>query len=311
MKNVILATLALFAAAAVAQNQPAAAPQKAGRTFTTNLVQRDQAPSYSDLYCSGFMTNESISHTNLITGGEFTPEQTAFVRDNAVFVGGGGMQVGSEYAVIRELKDPNHFEAFSGQRAARASVGQAYADLGHIKILAIRGNQAVANVEFSCQSMTAGDIVVPFKERPPVAYKKSASMERFPAGPGKVSARIVMAQEFDTEVGPGQKVYIDAGSNKGVKVGDYFRAVRSYDPARLSGVDSLSYKAPVGEDTQKMPGSVTTKTAKELPPRNVGEMIVLNVTPTSATAMITSSLEDILVGDGVELEESEAQNAGQ
>ena len=311
MKRIVVIALASIAISALAQ-EPAAQPQapKDSR-FSTNLVQRDEAPSYSDLYCSGFMSNESISHNNLITGGEFTPDQTQFMRGTTVFVGGGGMQAGSEYSVIRELKDPNHFEAFDGQRAAKAAAGQPYAELGRVKVVAIRGNQAVAEVEFSCQNITLGDIVVPFKERPPVAYKKSGNMERFPAGPGKLNARIVMAKEFDTEVGPGQKVYIDAGSNKGVKVGDYFRAVRPYDPDKLSGVDYLSYKAPVGEDTQKTPGKVTRETAKELPLRNVGEMIVLEVTPTSSTAMITSSLEDVIVGDHVELEESTGDNAGQ
>ena len=312
MKKTILAMLALFAAAAVAQDQTAPPPpQDAGQQFMTNLVQTEEAPSFSDLYCAGFMTNENISHANLITGGEFSPDQTQFSRGTTVFVGGTGMQAGSEYSVIRELKDPNHFEAFTGQRAAKLAAGQPYAELGRIKVLAIRGNQAVAQIEFSCQNMTLGDIVVPFKEHPAVSYKKSGSMERFPSGPGKVTARIVMAKEFDTDVGPGQKVYINAGSDKGVKVGDYFRAVRSYDPDKLSGVDYLSYKAPVGEDTQKTPGTVTKQTAKELPVRNVGEMIVLNVTPTSSTAMITSSLEDVIIGDRVELETGSDQNPGQ
>ncbi|MGZ4788201.1 MAG: hypothetical protein ACXVZX_06750 [Terriglobales bacterium] len=311
MKKIILVSLALFAVASVAQEQQSRPEVPKEQKFSTNLVQRDEAPSYSDLYCSGFMTNESISKTNLITGGEFSPAQTQFSRGTTVFVGGGGMQAGSEYSVIRELKDPNHFEAFNGQRAAKAVAGQPYAELGRIKVVALRGNQAVAQVQFSCQNMTLGDIVVPFKEHPPVAYRKSGSMERFPSGPGKMTARIVMAQEFDTELGPGQKVYLDAGSNKGIKVGDYFRAVRGYDPDKLSGVDYLSYKAPVGEDTQQTPGTVTRQTAKELPPRNVGEMIILNVTPSSSTAMITNSLEDIIVGDWVEMEESAGENPGQ
>jgi hypothetical protein len=58
----------------------------------------------------------------------------------------------------------------------------------------------------------------------------------------------------------------------------------------------------VGDDTQKMPGIVTPALAKTLPPRNLGEMIVLSVTPTSSTAMITNSLETMEVGDQVELE---------
>jgi hypothetical protein len=51
-----------------------------------------------------------------------------------------------------------------------------------------------------------------------------------------------------------------------------------------------------------VPGVVTPAKAKTLPLRNLGEMIVLSVTPTSSTAMITNSLESIEVGDWVELE---------
>ncbi len=37
-----------------------------------------------------------------------------------------------------------------------------------------------------------------------------------------------MGKDFDSVLGTGQKVYFNVGSNQGVKVGDYFRAVRSY-----------------------------------------------------------------------------------
>jgi hypothetical protein len=90
-----------------------------------------------------------------------------------------------------------------------------------------------------------------------------------------------------------------------VKIGQYFRAVRYYDPARLNPIENLAYKAPVGEDTQKEPGRVTKDTAATLPPRNIGEMIVLNVTPTSSTVMVTNALENIQVGDWVEMEDEQ------
>jgi hypothetical protein len=39
-----------------------------------------------------------------------------------------------------------------------------------------------------------------------------------------------------------------------------------------------------------------------MPRRSLGELIVLSTTPSSATAMVTFSLEDVHVGDEVELE---------
>jgi len=41
----------------------------------------------------------------------------------------------------------------------------------------------------------------------------------------------------------------------------------------------------------------------DMPRRSVGEIVIISTTPTTATGMITSSLEDVHVGDGVELEQ--------
>jgi len=305
MKKTLLVALVLMATAAVAQEQaPPAAPLEAPKV-TTDMTLQNETPSYSDLYCSGFITNESITHTNKIVGGTYSPEQTQFTRGGTIFVNGGGLQEGVQYSVLRELRDPNHYEPFTGQRAAINAAGQPYDELGRIRVVSIRGNVAVAQVEFSCQNMTLGDLVVPFKEHEPVTFRKTSVLPRFPAGPGHLSARIIMAREFDTQLRPGHKVYLSAGSNRGVIVGHYFRVIRGYDPAKLEAVDNLSFKAPIGEDTQKYPGTITPETAKTLPVRDIGEMIVLSVTPSSATAMVVNAVEDIHVGDWVEMEDEQ------
>lgn len=307
MKRVIPVAILLLSVVAIAQDQQAAAPPAPEKKFITNITTREVAPSYSDLYCSGFVTNETVSHTNAIAGGSQSPDQTQFVRGNTIFIGGGGLQEGSQYSVIRELHDPNRYPPFVGQHEALAAMGQPYAELGRVRVVAIRGSVAVAQVEFSCQNMTMGDYVVPFREHIPVTFRKVSTFERFPPGPSHLTARIVMARDFDEEVGAGQMVYINAGTNKGVKIGDYFRAVRGYDPDKVNPIDALSMKAPVGEDTQKIPGDLPKAVASTLPERALGEMIVINVTQSAATAMITNSLEDIEVGDYVELEEEPQQ----
>ena len=73
---------------------------------------------------------------------------------------------------------------------------------------------------------------------------------------GKASGRIVLAKDFDLLLGTGSKVYMNVGANQGVKVGDYFRAVRTYEADLRDPVDSLSFKASTTEDTQKYPPSI-------------------------------------------------------
>jgi len=301
MKKILMAALVLLTISAVAQ-QSTPTQQPANQTFTTNLTETNEAPTYSDIYCSGFISKEKFNEGNQVTAGEASPTQTLYAGRNLILVSGSGYQEGQRYTVIRALRDPNQREPYKGQRRDLDSAGQAYAQLGRVRIVELRGTIAVADVEFSCQGMTSGDYLIPFQEHPPVAYRKSSTMDRYPAGAGKLNARIVMSNEFDFIVARGQKVFLDVGSEKGVKVGDYFRAVRGYDPEKMDPVEALSYSAPVGDDTQKVPGKVTKVQAKTLPLRNLGEMIVLSVTPTSSTAMITNSLESIEVGDHVELE---------
>jgi hypothetical protein len=294
MKCVAL-LLALGAPLAFSQQ---AAPARA----TSNLAERVQAPSYADMYCSGFITNESHGKGSYIVAGAESPHQTQFRQGDIVFLEGSALQEGYRLSVIRELRDPNKSRAYEGQAGAISALGQPYAELGRLRVTAIREKTVIAQVEYSCAPIVAGDLVVPFQERSPVAYHANTALERFPATAGRVTARIVMAKDFDYILGTGQKVYISAGADKGVKVGDYFRAVRNYDPSTMNDVDAQSNKVTQSEETQKSKTASTSGKYAELPRRTLAEMIVLNVTPTSATAMITYAFESVSVGDAVELE---------
>jgi outer membrane protein OmpA-like peptidoglycan-associated protein len=294
MKTVAL-LLALCAPLAFSQQ---GAPKRANNNPSEGV----RTLSYADMYCSGFISNEEHGKGTYVVAGAESPHQTQFHQGDIVFLEGSGLQEGYRVLVIRQLRDPNRSRAYVGQAAAVSALGQPYAELGRLRVTALRGNTAIAEVEQSCSPIVAGDIVVPFPERPPIPYRANAALERFPATAGGVKARIVMAKDFDYIVGTGHKVYLSAGANKGVKVGDYFRAVRSYDPSTVEDVGALSYKVSQSEETQKAKTAIAKGKYAELPPRTLAEMIVLNVTPTSSTAMITYALETVEVGDAVELE---------
>jgi len=122
-----------------------------------------------------------------------------------------------------------------------------------------------------------------------------------------------MAKDFDSEIGPGDKVYLNVGTNQGVKPGDYFRAVRSYEADLHDPVDSLSFKASTNEDTQAKQAAIDpnflTKTGgpvihvRDLPRRAVGEVVVISTTPTTSTGMIVFAMESVHLGDSVELDQ--------
>jgi hypothetical protein len=320
-KTVLMMSLLLLVTAAQAQQadsssaNPAAEPSPEG-TLPTSVsfpIERVQTPTHADIYCAGFLTKQLVPNTNFVAGGLHTPNTTKFVNGDMIYLMGSGYQSGQQYTILRELKNPNKNELFAGQTALIKATGQPYAELARVKIIDTRSKSAIAEVEFSCDPIVPGDIAVPFAEKPMVSFHPPVRFDRFAPPNGKLSGRIVMAKDFDSEVGTGMKVYMNVGTGQGVKVGDYFRAVRSYQDDLKDPVDSLSFKASTTEDTQKDPPTIESSFMSrsrgrvihvaDMPRRAVGEIVVISATDTTATGMIVFALEDVHVGDNVELDE--------
>jgi hypothetical protein len=309
----MLVVAATFAAAQ--QSTAAATPDADGIVHTVVNVPfvRFQTPTTSDLYCAGFISKERLPDANYVDGGLNTPTETKFVNGEIVYLAGGGYQAGQLYSIIREVRDINEYEMYPGQRKFLASVGHPYAEIGRVRVVDTRSHSAIAQVEFSCDPINPGDVAVPFVEKPPVAFHVPGRFDRFAPANGKVSGRIVLGKDFDSVLGTGMKLYMNVGANQGIKIGDYFRVVRSYTATLKDPVDSLSFKAQTSEDTQARPPAFEanrfTKTkgpdihVADLPRRAVGEVVVVGVTPTSSSAMIVFALEDVYAGDNVELDE--------
>ena len=292
---------------------PVEAPQNTLVTNASFPFERIQTPTSADLYCAGFITKQSLPDANFIAGGLNSPSTTKFANGDLVYLQGSGYQTGQQYTIIRELRDPNQYEVYPGQRKLVAATGQPYAEVGRVRVIDTRSHAAVAQVEFSCDPINPGDVAIPFAEKQAITFHAPVRFDRFLPASNKTSGRIVLGKDFDTVLGTGMKLYINVGSNQGVKVGDYFRAVRTYVADLNDPVDSLSFKASTTEDTQKRPPAIEpnmlTRTkgpaihVADLPRRAVGEIVVLSVTPTTATGMVVYAPEDIHAGDGVEIDE--------
>jgi hypothetical protein len=318
MKKTGLLLLLSLAVAAYAQQAGSTAAEQStpqGTVFTSaNFpTERVQTPTNADLYCAGFISKQLLPNANFVAGGLQTPNTTKFVNGEMVYLAGGGYAAGQMYTILRELRDPNQYEMFPGQHALVKATGQAYAELARVRVVDTRSKMAIAEIEFSCDPVNPGDLVVPFAEKPAVAFHAPLRFDRFAPANDKVSGRIVMAKDFDSVLGTGMKVYMNVGASQGIKVGDYFRAVRSYTAVLKDPVDSLSFKASTTEDTQKNPPSFEPHLLSggkgpaihvaDLPRRAVGEIVILSTTPTTSTGMIVFALEDVHVGDNVELDE--------
>jgi hypothetical protein len=314
----LLLTVIVTATLAVAQQSMAAStPDASGIINTSRNVPfvRFQTPTAADIYCAGFITKDRIPDANYVNGGLQTPSSTKFQVGELVYLAGSGYQAGQLYSVIRELRDINEYELYPGQGKVLAAAGRPYGDVGRVRVLDTRSHSAIAQVEFSCDPINPGDVVVPFVEKPSVAFRAPGHFDRFAPATGKLSGRVVLGKDFDGELGTGMKLYMNVGSNQGVKVGDYFRVVRSYTAILHDPVDSLSFYTGTTEDTQMRPPTFEadrfTRTkgpnihVADLPRLGVGEVVVVNVTPTTSSAMVVFALEDVYAGDTVELDPQE------
>ncbi len=306
----------LLATAAWAQTTldsgPFEAPQGTSPTTNSFPTLRVQTPTYSDMYCAGFISKQILPDANYVAGGLQTPSTTKFTRGDLVYLHGTGFTAGAEYEILRALRDMDEYEMFPGQSKLLKETGQPYQEVARVKIIDTRSRTAIGQIEFACDGVNPGDTVIPFAEKQMVNFHNAIRFDRFLPASSKVSGRIVMGKDFDSQLGTGHKVYLNVGANQGVKIGDYFRAVRSYDEDLKDPVDSLSFKAAIAEDTQKKTPSVDpkflTKTngpeihVRDLPRHSVGEIVIIGVTNTTATGMIVFALEDVHAGDHVELD---------
>ncbi|MGD0414810.1 MAG: hypothetical protein ABSA80_05600 [Terriglobales bacterium] len=314
MKKTGLLLLFVATWAMAQQSTTASTPDADGIVHTSVNVPfvRFQTPTAADIYCAGFITKEHIPDANYVNGGLETPTSTKFEIGEIVYLAGSGYQAGQLYSVIREIRDVNEYEIYPGMRKILAAAGQPYGEIGRVRVVDVRSHSAIAQVEFSCDPINPGDVVVPFVERPPVTFHVPGHFDRFAPPNGKLTGRVVLGKDFDGFLGTGMKLYMNMGSNQGVKVGDYFRVVRSYEATLQDPVDSLSFDAHTSEDTQSRPPTFEanrfTKTkgpnihVRDLPRRAVGEVVVVNVTPTASSAMVVFALEDVYAGDTVELD---------
>jgi hypothetical protein len=259
-------------------------------------------PTPEDIYCGGFISTQRIPDTKRVIAGQNSPDQDHFggTSDRVFILGAGDSKPGDRLSILRLARNPNAYETYTGQQATQKKTGQPYFERGYVRVLEVQNNVAIAVPELSCADIIPGDIAVPFVEREKPVFR-DLTLDRYAQPNGKAAGRIVMANEFDTYLGSTQKVYLNIGEDKGLKVGDYLRVTRRYDYSFREPESGLSRLATEADDTAYKAKKATPEEIKQLPRLTVGDVMVLSVHGNTATAMIMTALEDIRIGDAVEL----------
>lgn len=311
-RNILIGALsfALLPVAAWAQQPTTTSTQAAPTSSATKLPLTTQR----DVYCSGMMTTNSVSHATQIISGEQSQYRITFDEGNYVYINRGsnkGVKVGDEFSVMRPVEDVTNpkieplslnynydMPTFQSQGRLMHSMGQMWEDEGRLKVIVAYPHASVAQVMDSCDFMQRGDIVRPFEERPVPQLKSEDNFDRFAPPSGNKKGVIVIGKDFRSVSGTNDIVYINVGSKQGAKVGDYVRIYRYQENG-----DSTVFQTPdMGTEVWGFGAASKRYSGKDLPREVLGEGIVLRAAPNASTVLITLSLREIYDGDHCELE---------
>jgi hypothetical protein len=267
----------------------------------TSAQEKASAPIYDAMYCSGRVDGESVPTDTVLITGEGSDYKATFQEGDYVYVNKGssqGVKVGDEFLVMRPIADPTQFPWFKWQFSILRKIGTLWQDEGRLKVVVTQPNVSIAQIVHSCNYMQRGDIVLPAAERAAPPLKPEEKFDRFAPPSGKSLAMIVIGKDFHVEMGTNEIVYVNLGSNQGVKLGDYFRVFRYTGQQNETAYQDRRFPFQVYGF-----GGVSSKYTWENVPREVvGEGIVLRATPNASTVLITFSLSEIYAGNYVELE---------
>lgn len=299
-RNILIGALsfALLPVAAWAQQPATASMQAASTSSATSLPLTTER----DVYCSGMMTTNSVSHATEIISGEQSLYKITYDEGDYVYINRGsnkGVKVGDVFSVMRPVDNWTGLPWFTSQDRLMHEMGQMWEDEGRLKVIGVEPNVSVTQImSGSCNFMQRGDVVEPFVEREVPQLKSESNFDRLALPSGKKRGLVVVGKGYGISSGTNDIVYVNLGNKQGVKTGDYVRIYR-YE----SNEDSSVFQTPdMGTAVWGYGSAPGHFSPKDLPREILGEGIVLRATPNASTVLITLSLREIYDGDHCELE---------
>lgn len=267
------------------------------------IAAQGPAPTEWDLYCAGFFTHRPIDAGMRVMGGEDGGFKNEYGDGDIIYLSrGAGAAPGSQFVVIRAIRDPNPYESFPGQRLLARQLGTLYSEIARIQVRIAHEASLTAEVTQSCEPIVAGDLAIPLTPRSAPPYRTPKVTDRFAPSSGKPTGILVAAREYQQNVGEGQTVYLNLGRNQGAQVGSYVRIFRTAMSRTRDPFEQAAREYPTESMGQQMGRRLTRAEIAGLPRTVLGEVMLLAVEDDSATGIITFSREEIFLGDQVELE---------
>ena len=239
------------------------APGEGGAMAALAPVTEEQA-----LQCAQYVVSEREDESLRVLGSELGGDKVALAERDIVYLNKGsnaGVKAGDLYTVHRVAYTVKH--PVSGKK-----LGTKIETTGWVKVILVQEDTACAVIETSCGiEVLTGDYLKPFeKVNVPMVVRRAPAACCAPAN-GKMTRHVVDLQNHAAIGGEGHFLTIDAGADEGIMPGSSFSIFRLRYPS---------------VPTPRVP---------------VGEAIVVSVRDRTATAKVTYSKYEVVVGDEVEL----------
>jgi hypothetical protein len=219
------------------------------------------------LQCAQYVIPSREDESLYLLGSEQGGDKIGLSERDVVYLNKGsnaGVKAGDLYTLHHVAYAVRHPE--SGRK-----LGTKIETTGWVKVILVQEDTACAVIERACNDIHAGDYLKPFeKVNVPMVVPRAPAECCAPAN-GKIARHVVDVQDDATIAGEGQFVTIDAGTDDGVAPGNVFSVYRIVYPS-----------VPTPRDA-------------------VGEATIVSVRERTATAKVTYSAKEIMVGDQVEL----------
>ena len=236
LERILLSSLALAAlitgAAKSNQAQEVASDQQPRGTTITAPPAPAGPPKIAgdtNLFCAGFVRLEPFNSRGQIVGGHQEQEKFLYAQGANVYINSGsqqGVREGDEFLVVRPLGKVTHvFQQKHGD------LGIYFSELGRLRVMKVKDQVSVAQIENSCAEMHLGDLLTEIPARTsPLTRTNETPLDPFGDPSGKSIGRLLMARDFREMPSRNDVIYVDLGSEDNLKSGELvspFEAART------------------------------------------------------------------------------------
>lgn len=224
-------------------------------------------PLYEEvaIQCADYLLEDPEDENLRIVGSEEGDAKIALATGDVVYLNRGsedGVSPGDRYYIQQRWRKVDHPRRFG-------SAGWHIVRKGWLNVLAVQEDSAIAEIGTTCKEVYANDYLLPFEPVPVPLVPEQEWVNRLTPETGNTRGYIVASMDDIDSLGQGSLVGLDVGAEDGVVPGNIFTIFRYV----YAGV----------------------------PRRVLGEVAVLTVQDTTATAKITLSYDFVVVGDQIEL----------